>query len=133
MIFALAQRNGVALPYASVEALRAAYAFTDLQSFLDIYYAGASVLLKEQDFYDMAWAYFEKAADDHVVRAELFFDPQTHTARGVPMEVVISGLLPRLPGRPHEAGRERRPDPVLPAPPQRGRRPRHAGAGAAVP
>ncbi len=92
MIFALAQRNGVSLPYASVEALRAAYAFTDLQSFLDIYYAGASVLLKEQDFYDMAWAYFEKAKADHVVRAELFFDPQTHTARGVPMEVVITGL-----------------------------------------
>jgi adenosine deaminase len=92
MIFALAQRNGVALPYASVEALRAAYAFTDLQSFLDIYYAGASVLLKEQDFYDMAWAYFEKAKADNVVRAELFFDPQTHTARGVSMETVITGL-----------------------------------------
>ena len=71
--------------YASVEALRAAYAFTDLQSFLDIYYAGASVLLKEQDFFDMAWAYFQKrAAADHVVHAELFFDPQTHTERGVP-------------------------------------------------
>ncbi len=70
MIFALAQRNGVALPYANVEALRAAYAFTDLQSFLDIYYAGASVLLKEQDFYDMAWAYFEKAAADVRAAAE---------------------------------------------------------------
>ncbi len=92
MIFALAQRNGVALPYASVEALRAAYAFTDLQSFLDLYYAGASVLLHEQDFYDMAWAYFQKAAADHVVRAELFFDPQTHTARGVAMGTVIEGL-----------------------------------------
>jgi adenosine deaminase len=85
LIFALARRNGVALPYASVEALRAAYAFTDLQSFLDIYYAGASVLLTEQDFFDMAWAYFERAAADNVVRAELFFDPQTHTARGVPI------------------------------------------------
>lgn len=92
MIFALAQRNGVQLPYASVEALRAAYAFTNLQSFLDLYYAGASVLLKEQDFYDMAWAYFQKAKADHVVRAELFFDPQTHTARGVPMGAVIEGL-----------------------------------------
>ena len=92
LIFALAQRNGVTLPYASVEALRAAYAFTDLQSFLDIYYAGASVLLKEQDFYDMAWAYFQRAAADNIVRAELFFDPQTHTARGVPMGVVIGGL-----------------------------------------
>jgi adenine deaminase len=92
MIFRLAQRNGVSLTYASVEALRAAYAFTDLQSFLDIYYAGASVLRQEQDFYDMAWAYFEKAATDHVVHAELFFDPQTHTSRGVPMETVILGL-----------------------------------------
>ncbi len=92
LIFRLAQRNGVALPYASVEALRAAYAFTDLQSFLDIYYAGASVLLKEQDFFDMAWAYFERAAADNVVHAELFFDPQTHTERGVPMRDVIVGL-----------------------------------------
>ena len=92
LIFKLAQRNGVALPYASVEALRAAYAFTDLQSFLDIYYAGASVLLHEQDFFDMAWDYFERAAADHVVRAELFFDPQTHTERGVPMATVIGGL-----------------------------------------
>ena len=92
LIFQLAERNGVALNYSSVEALRAAYAFTDLQSFLDIYYAGASVLLKEQDFFDMAWAYFERAAADGVVRAELFFDPQTHTARGVPMATVIHGL-----------------------------------------
>jgi adenine deaminase len=92
LIFKLAQRNGVRLPYASVDALRAAYAFTDLQSFLDIYYAGASVLLKEQDFFDMAWAYFERAAADNVVHAELFFDPQTHTSRGVPIETVIQGL-----------------------------------------
>ena len=92
LIFALARRNGVALPYASVEALRAAYAFTDLQSFLDIYYAGASVLLQEQDFFDMAWAYFERAAADNVVHAELFFDPQTHTDRGVPMATVLNGL-----------------------------------------
>jgi len=92
LIFRLAERNGVALPYASVEALRAAYAFTDLQSFLDIYYAGASVLLKEADFFEMAWAYFERAAADGVVHAELFFDPQTHTARGVAMETVIVGL-----------------------------------------
>ena len=92
MIFSLAQRNGVRLPYASVKALRAAYAFTNLQSFLDLYYAGASVLLHEQDFYDMAWAYFEKARADGVVRAELFFDPQTHTASGVPMGAVMEGL-----------------------------------------
>ena len=92
LIFALGARNGVALPYASVEALRAAYAFTDLQSFLDIYYAGASVLLTEQDFFDMAMAYFRRAAADHVVHAELFFDPQTHTVRGVPFKTVIDGL-----------------------------------------
>lgn len=92
LIFALAQRNGVALPYASVEELRSAYAFTNLQSFLDIYYAGASVLLKEQDFYDMTRAYLLRAAQDKVLHAELFFDPQTHMARGVGMETVINGL-----------------------------------------
>ena len=92
LIFALAQRNGVALPYARVEELRSAYAFTNLQSFLDIYYAGASVLLKEQDFYDMTRAYLLRAAQDKVLHAELFFDPQTHMARGVSMETVINGL-----------------------------------------
>ena len=92
LIFAMAQRNGIALAYPSVEALRAAYAFTDLQSFLDIYYAGASVLITEQDFFDMAWAYFERAAADRVLHAELFFDPQTHTERGIDIGVVIRGL-----------------------------------------
>ena len=92
LIFALAQRNGVAIPYASVEELRRAYAFTNLQSFLDIYYAGASVLVTEQDFFDMAWAYLRKAQADNVVHAEIFFDPQTHTARGVAMDTVIDGL-----------------------------------------
>jgi adenine deaminase len=92
LIFALAQRNGVTLPYPSVEALRRAYAFTDLQSFLDIYYAGASVLLQEQDFYDMTMAYLRRAHADNVRRAEIFFDPQTHTARGVPFATVIDGI-----------------------------------------
>ncbi|MDQ7744664.1 adenosine deaminase [Hydrogenophaga pseudoflava] len=92
LIFELAKRNAVPLAYPSVEALRAAYAFTDLQSFLDIYYAGASVLLQPQDFHDMAWAYFLRARADNVIHAELFFDPQTHTARGVPMASVIEGL-----------------------------------------
>jgi adenosine deaminase len=92
LIFALAQRNGVDLPYASVADLRRAYAFTNLQSFLDIYYAGASVLLNEQDFYDMAWAYLQRAAADNVLHTEIFFDPQTHTARGVAMATVINGL-----------------------------------------
>ena len=92
LIFELARRNGVALPYADVRALRAAYAFKDLQSFLDVYYAGASVLITENDFDAMAWAYFERAARDNVVHCEVFFDPQTHTARGIAMGVVIRGL-----------------------------------------
>jgi adenosine deaminase len=92
LIFALAQRNGVSLAYGSVDELRRAYAFTDLQSFLDIYYAGASVLLKEQDFYDMTAAYLARAHADNVRHAEIFFDPQTHTARGVPFETVINGI-----------------------------------------
>jgi adenosine deaminase len=92
LIFRLAQRNGIPLPYASIDALRAAYAFTDLQSFLDIYYAGASVLLTEQDFYEMTLAYAERALADHVVHAEIFFDPQTHTERGVPIATVVAGI-----------------------------------------
>ena len=92
MIFSLAKRNGLTLPYASVEDLRRAYAFTNLQSFLDIYYAGASVLLTEQDFYDLAGAYITKSAIDNVAVCEIFFDPQTHTYRGVDMATVINGL-----------------------------------------
>ena len=92
LIFALASRNGVSIPYASVEELRSAYAFTNLQSFLDIYYAGASVLITEQDFYDMAQAYLRKAAADKVLHTEMFFDPQTHTARGVSMQTVVNGM-----------------------------------------
>jgi adenosine deaminase len=92
LIFELADKNGVRLPYASVEALRAAYSFSDLQSFLDLYYAGASVLQTEADFHAMAMAYFRRAAADNVVHAELFFDPQTHTERGVPIAAVILGL-----------------------------------------
>lgn len=92
LIFDLAKRNNVRLNFASVEDLRAAYAFTDLQSFLDIYYAGASVLQQPQDFYDMAWAYFLRAKADNVVHAEIFFDPQTHTDRKVSMRTVITGL-----------------------------------------
>jgi adenosine deaminase len=92
LIFELAQKNGVALTYPSVAALRAAYDFSDLQSFLDIYYAGASVLLHASDFEAMAMAYFRRAVADNVVHAEIFFDPQTHTARGVAMAAVIEGL-----------------------------------------
>jgi adenosine deaminase len=92
LIFALAERNGVRLAYDSIEALRAAYAFTDLQSFLDIYYAGASVLLHEQDFYDMTMAYVERSLADNVTHTEIFFDPQTHTERGVSIATVVAGI-----------------------------------------
>ena len=92
LIFKLAQRNGVKLAYPTVDTLRAAYAFTDLQSFLDIYYAGASVLLHEQDFFDMTWAYLQRAKADNVRHTEIFFDPQTHTARGVDIAVVFAGI-----------------------------------------
>ncbi|MBX3161368.1 MAG: adenosine deaminase [Deltaproteobacteria bacterium] len=92
MMFALAGKHGVALPYDSVEAVRRAYAFHDLQSFLDLYYAGCDVLRDRRDFYTLAMAYFARAHADNVVHAELFFDPQTHTARGIPLEVVFGGL-----------------------------------------
>ena len=92
LMFEIAQRNQIAIPYQSVEDVRQAYNFHNLQSFLDIYYAGANVLIHEQDFYDLAWAYFEKCAEDYVVHTEMFFDPQTHTDRGIAFEVVINGL-----------------------------------------
>ena len=96
LLFALAQRNGVALPYASVEALRAAYDFSDLQSFLDLYYAGANVLRTEQDFHDMTAAYIARARTDQVRHAEIFFDPQTHTERGIDITVVFAGIARAL-------------------------------------
>jgi adenine deaminase len=92
LMFALARRNGIALPHASVDALRAAYDFRDLQSFLDLYYQGAGVLQTRQDFYDMTAAYFRKAASQNVRHAEIFFDPQTHTHRGIAFETVIGGI-----------------------------------------
>jgi adenosine deaminase len=93
LMFALAERNGVQIPFASVEDVRAAYAFSNLQDFLDIYYAGAGVLQTEADFRDLALAYFERAAADGVVHAEIMFDPQTHTDRGIAFGTVIDGLL----------------------------------------
>jgi len=92
LMFELARRNGVTLPYGSVDDLRRAYDFTNLQSFLDIYYRGASALLHEQDFYDMTWAYLERAQADGVRHVEPFFDPQTHTDRGIPFATVIGGI-----------------------------------------
>ncbi|MCH4891821.1 MULTISPECIES: adenosine deaminase [unclassified Sphingomonas] len=93
LMFELAARNGVAIPFASVEEVRAAYSFTRLQDFLDIYYQGAGVLITERDFHDLAMAYFDRVARDGVVHAELMFDPQTHTARGIAFDTVIRGLL----------------------------------------
>jgi adenosine deaminase len=92
MMLALARRNGVALPYASVEEVHRAYRFEGLQDFLDLYYRGMSVLLTEQDFYDLAFAYLERARADNVRHVEMFFDPQGHTARGVAFATVIEGL-----------------------------------------
>jgi len=104
MMFSLAGKHGVKLPYASVEAVRAAYAFHDLQSFLDLYYAGCDVLRDRRDFYALAMAYFTRAHADNVVHAELFFDPQTHTVRNIPMEVVIGGLRDAMEDAHHRYG-----------------------------
>ena len=92
MAFEIGRRNGIAMPYQSPAAMRQAFAFTDLQSFLDVYYAASAVLRTEQDFFDVTWAYLVRARDENVVRAEIFFDPQLHTGRGVPFETVIGGL-----------------------------------------
>src|SRR3546814_6459965 len=95
-MFALAQRNAVAIPFASVEDVRAAYAFSNLQDFLDIYYQGMGVLIAEQDFYDLTAAYLARARADNVRHVEIFFDPQGHTARGVAFDTVIAGIARAL-------------------------------------
>ncbi len=92
LMFALARRNGLAVPYADVESLRRAYVFNNLQAFLDVYHQGTQVLKTEQDFYDMAWAYLQRAVTDNVLHTEIFFDTQTHTGHGLSTEVVINGL-----------------------------------------
>lgn len=92
MLLMLARRNSVDVPFADVDAIRTAYRFTNLQSFLDLYYQGASVLVTEQDFYDLTAAYIERCAKEGVVHVEPFFDPQTHTARGIPYERVVTGI-----------------------------------------
>jgi adenosine deaminase len=90
--FGFAKRNGVTLPYSSPEEMRAAYDFTDLQSFLDLYYAASSVLLTRRDFYDLTWMYLERAVAENVRHVEVFFDPQTHTARGVALSSVVRAI-----------------------------------------
>ncbi|WP_018861503.1 adenosine deaminase [Thioalkalivibrio sp. ALJ3] len=104
LMFRLAERNNVELPYASIDEVRAAYQFQDLQSFLDIYYAGARVLLTEQDFYDLTWAYLKRCQQDHVRHTEIFFDPQTHTERGVSFATVINGITRALDDGERELG-----------------------------
>jgi adenosine deaminase len=96
LAFRLAGKHGIALPYASVEALRGAYRFADLQSFLDVYYAVAAVLLDEDDFFELTRAYLERARADNVVHAEIFFDPQAHTARGIALQTVLDGMTRAL-------------------------------------
>jgi adenosine deaminase len=92
LMFELAKRNQIGLPYRSTEALRAAYQFDDLQSFLNIYYQGANVLLHEQDFFDLTWAYLLKCKQDNVIHTEIFFDPQTHTERDIDFDIVVGGI-----------------------------------------
>ena len=92
LMFEIAHRNQVSIPFQSVEELKNAYNFNNLQEFLDIYYAGASVLLHEQDFYDLTWAYLTKVHEENLIHTEIFFDPQTHTDRGVSFDTVIQGI-----------------------------------------
>ena len=120
LVFELAARNGVALPYADVAALRRAYVFDDLQSFLDIYYANCAVLRTEQDFYDLTMAYLTKASSQGVRHAEIFFDPQTHTERGVSFETCCTGIRRALDDGAADARDLVGPDPVLPPRPERG-------------
>ncbi|MBB5321926.1 adenosine deaminase [Marinobacter oulmenensis] len=96
LMFALARRNDIELPWNDVDALRQAYSFNNLQEFLDLYYQGANVLRTEQDFYDLTWAYLQKCHEQGVVHVEPFFDPQTHTGRGIPFEVAINGISAAL-------------------------------------
>jgi adenosine deaminase len=96
LMFAIAGRNGVALPYRTVDEVRRAYQFADLQSFLDIYYAAAKVLVDARDFYDLTWAYLERMHGENVRHVEPFFDPQTHTDRGIPFETVLDGIVRAL-------------------------------------
>ena len=96
LMMKLAQRNRIKLPYASIDEIRRAYKFSNLQSFLDVYYAGAKVLRMEQDFYDLTWAYLERAAQDNVRHVEIFFDPQTHTGRDVSFAAAVDGIYGAL-------------------------------------
>ncbi len=104
LLFKLAKRNKVAIPFNSEAEVSAAYQFSDLQSFLDIYYQGANVLIEEEDFYDLTWAYLLRCKQDNVLHSEIFFDPQTHTARGIAFDTVIDGIDRALQQARHELG-----------------------------
>src|SRR3546814_16463304 len=106
MMFALAERNNIPLPYADVEALRAAYRFARLQDFLDLYYQGMSVLLTEADFYDLTLAYLRRVAQDTVRPTEIFFDPQGHTGRGIAFATVFEGIVKALRAAESRVGKE---------------------------
>ncbi|MFA0725071.1 adenosine deaminase, partial [Vibrio sp. 10N.222.49.E5] len=96
LMFKLAKRNNISIPFENPDQVRDAYQFHNLQSFLDIYYQGANVLIHEQDFYDLTWAYLLKCQQDNVVHTEIFFDPQTHTERGIAFEVIVGGITRAL-------------------------------------
>ncbi|MCG7588053.1 adenosine deaminase, partial [Photobacterium sp. OFAV2-7] len=104
LMFELAKRNQVAIPYNTPQEVRDAYEFHNLQSFLDIYYQGANVLIHEQDFFDLTWAYLLRCREDNVLHTEIFFDPQTHTSRGIEFDTVISGIHRALVQAQHELG-----------------------------
>ncbi|MFG0888410.1 adenosine deaminase [Vibrio sp. CJQ_6] len=104
LMFDLAQRNQIAIPFTSPDEVRAAYQFSNLQSFLDIYYQGANVLIHEQDFFDLTWAYLLRCQQDNVMHTEIFFDPQTHTARGIAFDTVIRGITQALDKAQQELG-----------------------------
>ena len=92
LMFRLAKKNQIAIPYETVEEVRSAYNFDNLQSFLDIYYAGANVLITESDFYDLTWEYIQRCVENNIIHTEIFFDPQTHTSRGIAFATVINGI-----------------------------------------
>ena len=118
LLFSLAERNSVNLPFNSIEEVRAAYDFTDLQSFLDLYYAGANVLLEEQDFYDLTWAYLSRAYADNVRHTEIFFDPQIPHRSRCAVRDGHRRNSPSFDGRRVQAGHVNWSDPVFPAPPE---------------
>ena len=95
-MFELAKKNNISIPFKNIQEVKAAYSFSNLESFLKIYYEGAKVLIKEEDFFDLTWAYALKCKEDNIVHTEIFFDPQTHVNRGINFEIVINGIYKAL-------------------------------------